>query len=421
MNIPATGFKTGLIFAFLTTAPAAFAGQFPKFREHVINPNAGTGLAITVADINGDERPDIVGVSSKDVAWYENPTWKRHLMAERLEGSNVCIAGNDLDSDGTPEFVLGADWQFNNTTSGGTLFLLRNTGDVYQPWDAITLLNEEPTLHRIRWADVEGDGNDELIVAPLKGRGSTGPGFQERGVDLFLLRPGANPFETPWERDQIDNSLHVLHNIWPQETLVITGTGDRGQRDVIWAASFEGVTTHTYLNGEWTKAVYAKGNPEPLPNSGAGEVKTGRARYTRRGVESWKQLVATIEPWHGHQVVVYALDEDLESRRNVLDDTLQGGHAIWWADFDKDGVDELLCGFREPAGPNNLPGLNVYDLDVNIKTGEVAATKYIIDNGGMATEDALAADINGDGFPDAVAFGRATHNIKYYENLGPIE
>ena len=34
----------------------------------------------------------------------------------------------------------------------------------------------------------------------------------------------------------------------------------------------------------------------------------------------------------------------------------------------------------------------------------------------MACEDALAADLDGDGRPDIIAGGRATHNVKIYWN-----
>ena len=66
--------------------------EFPAFKEHVINAEAGTGLAITVADVNKDSKPDIVGVSADDVAWYENPTWERHLIAGTIRNSNVWIS-----------------------------------------------------------------------------------------------------------------------------------------------------------------------------------------------------------------------------------------------------------------------------------------------------------------------------------------
>ena len=66
---------------------------------------------------------------------------------------------------------------------------------------------------------------------------------------------------------------------------------------------------------------------------------------------------------------------------------------------------------------------NVDRLSATERRLEITSTinsfrKHILDDGGMATEDALAADMNGDGLPDVVAYGRATHNIRYYENLG---
>jgi ubiquinone/menaquinone biosynthesis C-methylase UbiE len=50
------------------------------------------------------------------------------------------------------------------------------------------------------------------------------------------------------------------------------------------------------------------------------------------------------------------------------------------------------------------------------KTGSnpLAFERYTIDDGGMACEDALAADLDGDGNPEIVAGGRATHNVKIY-------
>ncbi|MCA9436248.1 MAG: VCBS repeat-containing protein, partial [Candidatus Omnitrophica bacterium] len=333
-----------LLFACLPVEGKAF---FPEFEEHVINPEAGTGLAITVSDVNGDGKPDIVGVSSKDVAWYENPTWERHLIADTLRNSNVCIAAQDLDGDGLPEFALGADWQFMNTESGGALFLLHRKESLEEPWNVTTLLEEEPTLHRIQWADTDGNGKKELIVAPLKGIGSTPPYHHDKPVNLFRLIPPDRPFEQEWKKETIDESLHVVHNIWPQ-------TWERGEPQSLFAASLEGVTMFSYKNDKWESLNWAKGNPEPFPKSGAGEVKTGRL------ADQPVPIVATIEPWHGNQAVVYVwtkfannVVEGLE--RFVLDDGLAQGHAVWWSDFDRDGEDELLIGFREKAPPKDLP------------------------------------------------------------------
>lgn len=187
-------------------------------------------------------------------------------------------------------------------------------------------------------------------------------------------------------------------------------------------ASAQGVYAY-YRKGPDNYEISFSGGQRYLPpgnvgaEEGAGEIKSVLSGTTNPRIAPM-QLLATIEPWHGHQAVVYTPgDLDFQHNRFVLDDQLKGGHAIWFADFDHDGVQDLLAGFREPAGPKNLPGLNIYQLHIDANR-QVTAEKHVIYDGGMATEDALAHDMNGDGWPDVVAFGRATHNIKYYENLG---
>ncbi|MBX3179347.1 MAG: VCBS repeat-containing protein [Candidatus Hydrogenedentes bacterium] len=403
----------------LAIASAASTGAFPAFQEHVINPDAGTGLAITVADVNNDGKPDIVGVSSDDVAWYENPTWERHLIADTIRNSNVCIAAHDIDGDGIPEFALGADWQFNNTESGGALFLLSHQGDVKQPWKVTTLVEEEPTLHRIQWADLDGDGRKELVVAPLKGRGSTGPDFTDAGVKLYALFPGEDPLATPWREEVISTDFHLVHNLFvhpPRDA-------SRSLAQSVTFAAREGLMTFGRNREEsppYRASQFNKVLAHPLIPEGAGEVKSVEIAPLS-GQRAPRFLVGTIEPWHGHQAVVYlGPDAEGEMSRFVLDDQLKGGHAVWFEDFDRDGAPDMLVGFREKAGPKNLPGLNIYQLAIG-EDDQVTAEKHIIDDGGMATEDALAADMNGDGWPDVVAYGRATKNIKYYENLGANE
>ena len=63
-------------------------------------------------------------------------------------------------------------------------------------------------------------------------------------------------------------------------------------------------------------------------------------------------MIATVEPWHGTSVVVYADQPGLWAR-TVIEPAITGGHALGWADFDGDGNDELAVGWRDksPASP----------------------------------------------------------------------
>jgi hypothetical protein len=54
-------------------------------------------------------------------------------------------------------------------------------------------------------------------------------------------------------------------------------------------------------------------------------------------------------------------------------------------------------------------------LELGIASSRLAFERHVID-GGVAVEDALAADLDGDGHPDLIAGGRATHIVEVYWN-----
>jgi hypothetical protein len=168
---------------------------------------------------------------------------------------------------------------------------------------------------------------------------------------------------------------------------------DADPSDEILTASREGVSVLERAGGgkpEWTRRLIGEGAP--------GEIKMGRV--------GGRRMIATVEPWHGKSVVVYA-DQPGMWARSVIEAEIAGGHALGWADFDGDGNDELAVGWRDQK-----PGVAVYAVD---RDGKLK-TRTIVDDGGMATEDLVVADLNGDALPDIVASGRATRNVKIYWN-----
>ena len=117
------------------------------------------------------------------------------------------------------------------------------------------------------------------------------------------------------------------------------------------------------------------------------------------------RFLVSIEPWHGHQVVVYH-----EGRRVVIDDSLVDGHALATADLNGDGRDEIIAGYRGH-------GWSVYVYYAQEEDG-TTWTRTVLDNGGISASECAVADLNEDGRPDIACIGSATANLKWYENLG---
>lgn len=356
-----------------------------RFREQEIQRQFGVGYAVLIADVNNDRRPDIVAINPTQAVWFENPSWeKRVILDGATKKDNVCIAAHDIDRDGKIDLALGADWQPANTASGGTLqWIGRSSDDSNRLWN-LAPIAEEPTLHRIRWGDVEGDGKQELVVAPLHGRGNKGPNWEGQGARILVYRVPPNPDRDSWPVEVADDSLHIVHN------LIVTNFDDDRQ-DEILTASREGVHVLKRLTkGGWSKTLIGEGSP--------GEIKMGRLGKTR--------YLATVEPWHGNSVVLYR-EQKGKWAREVIEDQLSDGHALGWGDFDGDGDEELAVGWRR-----GKHGVAVYKRNAEGKWGK----SLMVDDGGMATEDLAVADLNGDGRPEIVAVGRATGNVKIYWN-----
>jgi hypothetical protein len=384
------------------------AAAFPRFQMQEIETGLKVGYAVLLVDVNGDGKKDIVVVDTTRVVWYENPTWKRRTIIEgQTKPDNVCIAALDIDGDGQLDFALGADWHPANTKSGGTLQWLKRAKTLDEPW-TVYPIGEVPTLHRIRVADIDGNGKLALIVTPLQGRNSTTRGNWMDGAPVAILayRIPKDPIRARWVPETINQSLHVVHNFWPVPAL-------NGNMQDLLIASYEGVNLLTHTGADaWKCVPQGSGNQDnPKGSRGSSEVKTGT-------LKSGSKFIATIEPWHGHQVVVYTEPKGPELwERHVIDDKLKWGHAVWCADLDGDGSDELIVGVRDDLSknPDQRRGVRIYKaLDERGTRWE----RHFVDPGGVAVEDMAVADLNNDGRPDIVAVGRQTGNIRIYWNEG---
>ena len=386
VRLIATAFAAGItaVTAAGGVQPAGFTTEpLLKFRAQEIATDFGVGYAVAAADVNGDGQTDIIAINATELVWFQAPSWSKTtiLPAGATTADNVAIAPHDIDGDGRLDIALAAGWTRQNT---GTLQWVRQNAPGSAPAWEMFPIGAEPTLHRIRWADVDGDKRRELIAAPLHGKGAKGA--EGPPARLLVFRPPANPRTDPWPMEVAGEANHIQHNF-------LSMNADADPQDELVTAGHEGVRLWKRAkDGAWTHTLIGEGSP--------GEVKLGRV--------AGRRLLATVEPWHGAGVAVYVEKPGSTLwTKTTIETALTEGHALGWADFDGDKNEELAVGWRR-----GQPGLAVYfvNADGSLKS------KMMVDGGGMDTEDLVVEDFNRDGLPDIVASGRATRNVKIYWN-----
>lgn len=359
-----------------------------RFREQTLAGDLKGGYQVVAADLNRDGKPDLIALASgmSELVWFENPSWQRHVLAAGFSRM-INTAAWDTDGDGIPELGLASGFANQATNSIGILSVLKHNGDPREPWSAIEI-DRLTTSHRLRWADIEGNGRKLLVNAPLTGAKAAAPDYRDH-VPLVFYRPGE------WKRELINGTNEgVVHGIY------ITDWDGDGREDIL-TASFLGIHLHRRTPKGWVRTQISAGDPAAWPKSGSSDIAVGRAGKRR--------FLAAIEPWHGHQVAVYT-GQGSGWRRDIIDNELADGHTILTADLDGDGRDEIVAGYRGA-------GRSVHIYRAQDRAGR-RWTREFLDRGGIAAAACTAADLNSDGRIDIACIGSATANLKWYENLG---
>ena len=134
---------------------------FPEFKAHLVDRLPG-GYKAGVADVDGDGKLDIIGLATEPsfLVWYKNPSWEKYVLNLKAK-EYVDLAPYDIDRDGRTDITIAHEFGMSRTASGGLLHWLRRPDDPTQEWP-MYVIGAEPTSHRIRWADIDGDGHKEL-------------------------------------------------------------------------------------------------------------------------------------------------------------------------------------------------------------------------------------------------------------------
>ncbi len=414
-----------LVASFLlgNFAASALADDPPKptvrFDRVVIDDAFPDAYQVEVVDVDGDKKPDIVALGGSTIAWYQNPTWTKRIIAtggDPLKGDIISSATVDLDGDGKSEIAIACKFAMPVPTRG-QLFLASQGATLDAPW-TFRKIADVPSIHRVRWADLEGDGKPELVVAPIFGSEAQPPTYDQDLARVVEFRPDPEQPKTgKWTEREIMRRP-VVHAV---KVLPAVAIGSVKQPGGIVTADNTGVTIATAVLDREGKVSRWKVLPGSLmPGASGMAPKRGSSEVHIGQITSGRPLYTTIDPWHGSEVVVWQ-PPMLETNplkaflrgvvggppsfafsRTVLDNTLDDGHALWTADVDGDGSDEIFAGHR---GKDHRVSMYKFDGKTWNRT--------IMDLG-VAAQDLRGGDVDGDGVPDVVAVGGSTHNVVWY-------
>ncbi|MFA6244273.1 MAG: FG-GAP-like repeat-containing protein, partial [Candidatus Hydrogenedentales bacterium] len=237
----------------------------PVFEKHGIDSAFENGYQVSVADMDGDGMMDVVALSTtpSQLVWYRNPTWQRYTVTTQTK-LNIDMAPYDVDGDGDQDLALASDFDLNNSGAGGTVEWLEHPDDpaTQQEWTRHPI-GAIPTAHRVRWADLDGDGKGELVVLPIIGVGAKAPDHST-GVRFVAYRIPANPKEEAWPTIELDNALTTAHG------MAIVHWDDNACDDIL-TASFDGIHLFRYESAAQavSKKRFGSGNRMEQPKQGS--------------------------------------------------------------------------------------------------------------------------------------------------------
>lgn len=325
--------------------------RIPHFEHEIVDGKLTDGYWLQAVDVLGTGRLGLVasGLADGIVSWYENPGWKRHVIAELKQPVAFDVA--DIDGDGWPDLVVCHDYgesMYAHKPGDGRISWLRNPGPdgLGKHWERRNI-GRLMSAHRLRFGRFTAETQQLLALPVVSSTG--GPEGVHHPVAVTLYEQPAEVLSVAsWPAITVnDSSFTVLHDI---DTIQDISSG----LTRLVVASSEGLSEFGY-DGEsrWRVRRFGTGESSQFAVTGfRGSSSVALGSLPSQGT----RYAAALEPFHGNTVAVYLPTEGTEPwSRTVLhvygtpNEAGEGpGHHIVAADFDGDGDDEFLVAMRGP-------------------------------------------------------------------------
>lgn len=375
--------------------------SFAKVRASTVN----------FADFDGDNDPDVFitgdstysGNGGQVAALYFNDGSGKFSIApgssfQEVQDGDVAVA--DVDKDGDQDILLTGYKGYNK--GGNSAILYKNDGS------GNFSLADDATFPKIgqgavAFADVDGDGNEDVLAVGNQGSnngGNVADLYINDGTGIFTVVPRSLFIE-------------VGDKSFANNAAAFADVDNDGDQDVMISGKSDSTYANTVLylnngNGNWSMSdntTFATLDDAAISfadvdNDGDQDVML--AGYGKFPTSSFKRLAA-----------LYKFDSDEGIYKMADDITFTGvtNAVIRFADVDNDGDQDVLI-----MGSSNS---NTYSTKLYVNDGSGTFTLTGVTFTNMSSGDAAFADVNGDGYVDLFLTGyNAGQKAELYLNDG---
>jgi len=195
--------------------------------------------SLAAADIDGDGHVELViggmPVNTKfsNLFWYRPATRERGIIAPG--GYHVGIALEDVDGDGVLEVVAGGLPPVN------AIFWFKPGANLHDPWTKNVLHPRAAGAHDLLFADIDGDGERELLASDMT------PG----NPGLFIFKRNGEPHR-PWQKYEVVTGVSA-------EGLDVGDLDGDGRLEIVFGPDWYAPRAEGPLAGPWLRGPVAHG------------------------------------------------------------------------------------------------------------------------------------------------------------------